>query len=215
MALRIDIINNALVRLGAAPIQSETLTGTDAYVMIYDTVIGALVSRYPWSFQTKFAQLGRLLTPPLSQWQYGYQLPADLLGTPRAVYASVPTGGGWPELPVTAFEIMGDTLFTNETQIWLRYTFALSPARWPGYFTELAVMALAAEYAISVREDAALRNSIRTDVYGSSREQGEGGMLAEAKAIDASSQPSRTLSVVNPLTAGRYTGFSRDGYRCP
>lgn len=201
MTVRIDIINRALLGIGSQPLQSEDVPGADAKIMAYETHVGALVSVYPWSFQTRLKQLGQLSTPPADMWTYAYQLPSDMRGSPRAVYRSMQRFDG----PIQAYELRERQLHTNEPQIWLRYTFDLTPSLWPDYFIACAVIRLAAEYALSVREDSVLRAKLLADLYGSPEMHGEVGMLAAAKNADSQGQPSRLIPAgINPLLAVRF-----------
>lgn len=201
MPTRIAIIDEARVTIGAQALMSEDAKGADSCINQYETHVGALVSNYPWSFQTRLRQLGQLTTPPPALWTYGYQLPSDMTGAPNAVYDS-------PILrqPLTDWERLEDKIYTNATTLWLRYTFILTPNLWPPYFKQLAVMTLAAEFALTIREEPALRGLLRRDVFGPPEQNGEGGMLASARARDARGQPSRSLPVgSNPLVAVRFT----------
>ena len=75
----VQICANALVRLGAEPIQSfddgtQISTTCDS---IYKFKKEYMLAVYPWRFTMKFIQLSRLVTAPTAQWQYQYALPAD------------------------------------------------------------------------------------------------------------------------------------------
>lgn len=200
MTMRIDIINRALIDIGQSPAIEDVPPG-DIYVLQYETHIGALVSAYPWTFQTNLKQLARLAAAPDAQRKYAYDLPSDMSGTPRAVYPS-----SICRTPTQDFEIRKQQLFTDWPEIWLRYTFAPDPARWPGYFTALAVLVMKSVFALSVREDAVLARTFHEQAFGPPQMQGEGGKVAEAKAIDAGGKASDVIAIgSNPLTAVRNT----------
>jgi hypothetical protein len=199
MTTRLDIINRALIEIGQTPVVEDVPPG-DSRVLEYETHIGALVSSYPWTFQTRLVQLARLTASPEAQRQYAYDLPSDMLGTPRAVY---PSSVG--RQPTSDFEIRGRQLYTDHPEIWLRYTQTLQPARWPGYFLGLAVLVMKAQFALSVREDTVLWRQLYELAFGPPQMQGEGGKIAEAKAIDASGKPSDVIAIgSNPLIAVRH-----------
>jgi hypothetical protein len=201
MTTRIDIINLALIDIGAQAVMSEDGPPGDSYARQFDLHVGALASSYPWSFQTRLAQLSRLTAPPEAHWAYMYELPSDMAGSPRAVY---PT----PERrrPTTDYEIRGNRLFTDHPDIWLRYTHGLEPARWPGYFTALAALVMKAQFALSVREDSALWKALTLEAFGAPAQMGEGGKVGEARAIDSGGQPSGVIAIgSNPLVAVRLT----------
>ncbi len=213
MPLRIDTINLALQRLGQPPLQSEAAPNGPAYVAIYNLVIGSLCSEYPWTFQTGFQQLAQLAQPTGNSWLYAYAMPSDLAGTPRALYNSItPYNGGGPiwghdeQTPVTDFEILKGVLYSNETQLWMRYTQAPNPNAWPFFFQELAVKLMMAELAIPVAENAPMREQLIQEIYGPIERQGEGGLIAKCKNLDSQGRASRKLQIgANPLVAVRRT----------
>jgi hypothetical protein len=217
--LRIDLINAALRRIGGSQLQSESSPNGSDYVQIYDAVIGSLCSEYPWTFQLGFQQLAQLTKPTLNRWAFGYALPSDLAGTPRAVFDTITQNiagiyslgvSYWAaqpaEVPVTDFEIYGGVLYANYTQLWMLFSRLPNPNLWPPYFTELATKLLMAEYSIPVREDAPMRAELLREIYGPIEHQGEGGLIAKSKAIDAQGKPSSKMQIgSNPLTAVRFT----------
>ena len=219
-AADIAVINQALIRLGAQSLQSRTAPNGPTYCDIYQPVIEALCAEYPWTFTTGFQQLARRAIPTANRWLYAYVLPADMSGTPLAVFDSIQQNAIWPapggscsdfdlapaDAPVTDFEIMEGSLYANYTQLWMRYIKKPNPAVWPAYFRELVVKLLMAEYAIPVREDMMLRNQLLEEVYGAPDRQGEAGMIAKCKAIDSKGRPSRKIAIgANPLVTVRWT----------
>jgi hypothetical protein len=196
-----DMINLALIDIGATPVQSTDTPPGDVYLRQYEIHVGALVSSYPWTFQTELVSLARLTAPPELHWQYMYELPADMEGAPRAVYNR-------PDLrqPTHDWERRGNRLYSNQPELWLRYTLPPAPQRWPAHFTALAILVLKAQFALSVREDTALWKTLTAMAFGSSEPMGEGGKLGEAKMIDAGGKPSDVIPIgSNPLTAVRFT----------
>jgi hypothetical protein len=200
MTTRADIINRALIEIGATPMQSEAVPPGDAYVLQYETHIGLLVSCYPWTFQTELRQLARLAAPAEAQWAFMYELPPDMKGAPRAVY---PTKDS--RRPTQDYELRNGRLYADHPQVWLRYTVPANPVRWPAYFLSLAVLAMKAQFALSVREDSSLWRTLTEQLYGPAQMMGEGGMLGQAKSIDAGGKPSDVLQIAsNPLVAVRH-----------
>jgi hypothetical protein len=201
----LELINTALVRIGGDTLQSFGSPNGPEYLAIYNAAIGSLCSRYPWTFVQSFQQLARLAAVPVkNRWKYGYALPSDMAGTPLAVYDTINADLGGS--PVTNFEIFGGILYANLDQLWMRYIQQPNPQRWPGYFREMAIKLLMAEYAIPVREDAALRAKLMLELFGPPDCQAEEGLMGEAKANDSKGRPSRTLQIgVNPLVSVRFT----------
>lgn len=201
MTTRIEMINRAAGRIGASRLQSEAAAQAPARIDVYTGVVEDLLSRYPWSFAKIKRQLARLATVPAAHWLYLYQMPSDMLGLPRAVYDSAAEGA----VPITAYELSEAGLASSAEAVWMLYTVNAPPARWPGYFRELITLALAAEFALVLREDNALRNQLRRDCYGDAQMLGEGGLLAQAKNMDAQAQPSVVIPLAgNPLIDVRW-----------
>lgn len=201
---RIDVLNRALTRIGAAALQSDATPAAAPYVQAYEQVIEALLALYPWSFARGLARLNRLVAPPGAHWAYAFDLPPAMLGSPRAVFDSASL-----RTPLMDYELQAsDTarlLLTNASDVWLLYTKRADPGLWPAHFREVAILLLAAEYALAVREDMGLRNQLRTDALGPPQMLGEGGLLAQVKSLDSQAQPSPQAAVgANPLIDARF-----------
>ena len=196
MTTRIELIDDARIAIGAGPLQVETAPGADSAIRIYERITKHLLSSYPWSFGKRKRQLVRLGDDPAQHWKYRFSKPSDMSGVPRAVYDSASEHAS----PISEFEVLEDAIHANAPALWALYVLKADPSQWPGFFTEVVTVALAAEYALSVREDSVLRDKLRRDVYGSPEQQGEGGLLAQAKATDTQGQPApRVMRAYNPL----------------
>lgn len=200
MTTRIALIDGALMRIGAEPLQVETAQGAETHIAVYDSVLRFIVSAHPWSFTTVTRRLSRLTAAPSQHWNYQYQMPTDMIGGPRAVFKVSDK-----RQPFHDYELVGSALATNEAEIWLQYQRLPEIVYWPGYFVELLTVALMAEYALSVREDAVLRERLRGDAFGSPQALGYGGLMGLARAHDGMSKPSPSLSEgESPLIDARY-----------
>lgn len=200
MTNRTDIINRSLVRIGAAPLQSDAVGSASAYVLTYEQVIDALLSLYPWSFARGLARLNRLAAPPGAHWAYAFDLPTAMLGSPRAAFDDATR-----RVPLMDYELQDRLLLTDAPDVWLLFTKRADPGIWPAHFRELAVLLLAAEYALAVREDAVLRERLRADAMGPPQMMGEGGLMARVKSLDSQAQPSPQAAVGNnPLIDARW-----------
>ena len=199
MTIRIDVINTALGRLGAAAIQSESQPRAAKLIRAYDSITNALLSGYPWSFAKRTQQLARLSAAPTAFWAYVFQKPSDMLGSPRAMFAD-PNN----KIPFTAWEAGETGYMSDAEELWAQYTRITPPALWPAHWLEMATVAIMSDYALSVREDKPLQRELRSTVWGNPSAPGEGGLLYECKLIDASSQPAKAfVSSVTPLIAAR------------
>jgi hypothetical protein len=210
---RISIVNRALLRIGANPLQSETTPGADVYLPVYDSVTAAIIGGYPWHWAIRTRQLSRLSADavtgqtPTSPWLHTYHLPSDLLGAPRAVYDRVDT-----KQATTAFELTTGLINGLETPLlraditaaWMKYTCNAHAQWWPAHIAELITLAVAAEFALTIREDAPLRERLRRDVYGDTSSPGDSGLLGQARVLDAQAKPAQALQVSDsPLNQAR------------
>ena len=206
MTTRIEVIDAALSSIGARALMVETARGADARIREYRTLLTGLLSTYPWWWATATRPLTRLIGTPASGMTYGFALPADMLGGPRAAYDAAECRVPYHDWTLQAAPTPHTPaeLHANVEKIWLKYTRDVPPQFWPGYFYALMVKALAGEYALSVREDGPLSDRIKGEVYGTPGQHGEGGLIGQAKAADSQSRPARTLALGgNPLIDAR------------
>lgn len=200
MPTRLQLIQRAQARIGDEPIGSEDDPGADTHIAIYDGVVEDLLSRYPWTFATVTRRLTRLTAVPPAHWAYYYQLPADMIGAPRAVYDRDDM-----RIPFTGYEITENRLASSAEKIWLRHTKNAHPGAWPGYFTELATTALMSALALSVREDSVLAARLDERAFGPSHMLGTGGLMGQARGLDAQAMPSPVVSEGHsPLVTARF-----------
>lgn len=201
MALsRIEIIDTALVALGAEPLQSESAAGSDTHIKTFDSIVGYCLTVNPWHWNTVTRQLPRLSEAPLRYWRYQYERPADMLGAPRAYYNSSTC-----RQPFTDVELNDGTIQTNAEQLWLKHDKRSAPATWPAYFVTLIETALQARFALSIREDATLANLLEQRAFGTPQEMRRGGLMGVALDIDAQAKPSPKIGEGrNPLISARW-----------
>lgn len=190
---RIDRINNALVRIGALPVLSDDIPAARPHVEIHDAVLGRLASQ-PLSFLRSTRRLVQRDGKPEGIWLYAYDMPAESMGPPRAVYYDLDLD------PLQEWDIEETRLLANKPQIWATITTLANVARWPGDFVELVNLGLMAEFALSVREDRALHDRIYQKAFGTPRENGMGGLFATVLENDAQGTPSTPVGGgYNPL----------------
>ncbi len=206
MTTRIDIIDAALASIGAKALQSEAARGAPERLREYETLLSGLLS-HPYYFSTRTRQLARLAGAAPLHWSYRYGLPADMLGGPRAAYDRPDCRVPFHDFDLTASDTSGQPaeLVTHADAVWLRYTINILPQFWPGYFRQAFTRALAAQYALSVREDTVLHREIKLDAYGSPAEGGGGGLIGRAQSLDAQAKPAPSLALgANPLIDVRH-----------
>jgi hypothetical protein len=180
----LSICSDALILLGAAPISSFS-EGTDsaqACDRLYPDLRDTLLSSYEWTWSVKKVQLARLLTGPVNEWTYAYQLPSDMLSGVLAVRETTYAG----ELPIRyGWEILGDQLVTNLETVYIDYQAVISESKMPRYFVRLLRTAMAAELGMVVTDQINKADYFRQLAYGSPGENGRGGLFRDATNIDA------------------------------
>lgn len=148
MALNdVALCSRALIRIGAAPI-TGFLDGTaEAEIAgaLYAPVRDALLSAYAWSFASGQVALAQLDMPPLADYQYAYQLPADFL---RALSAGAGARGRGLN-----YRIARGQLHTNSPTCVLTYVFRPQEEEFPPYFDQALIARLSAEFTIPVTEN--------------------------------------------------------------
>lgn len=194
----VEIINRALARIGCLPIQSVLAPGPPGTqpVRTYHSILEDLLSKYPWHFTKRFSALNKLTEAPPLGWTAQFQLPAGRLTLPRGYFESASS-----DQPTTRVQIAGNAVYARSLTLYAEWQAKPDPNDWPGHFRELMVLALAAEFALEIREDPQLRSELRRDCYGSPQDQGLGGQFKVSSDLDASSNPSpQPAGGANPLT---------------
>jgi len=197
---RIEVIDTSLVQIGAEPLQSESAAGAETHILTFNSIVGYCLSMNPWHWNTVTRQLPRLDAAPLRYWRYQYERPADMLGAPRAYYASADG-----RQPFTDVELNDGTIQTNAEQLWLKMDKRSTPDTWPAYFVTLIETALQARFALSVREDSALSERLEQRAFGTPQEDRRGGLMGQALGLDAQSKPSPRINMGrDPFTSARW-----------
>jgi hypothetical protein len=196
----VDVLNACLALNGGTPVESRDDPDAVAAWASYDEAVGRVLGGYPWKFLRVTRALARDATPASAQWSYSFQVPADLSGHPRAVYA---TADG--RVPFTEWERAGDKILSHEPSLWMRYgRTTAGPDEWPPPVAACIRAALRGELALAIREDARLREAFLVQAFGSPSEGGRGGLYGQARTLDAQAEPSTVLAMGrNPLITAR------------
>lgn len=187
----VSICSDALILLGAKPISSFN-DGTDesnTADRLYPDVRDSVLSMHPWSFAYKKVKLARLVTTPVSEWKYEYQLPGDRLGNPRAVFET----SNLYARPVKEWEIQGDKLITNYEEVYIDYPYQTPEFAMPQYFVQLLKYAMAWHLAQPVTEQEAKAQYWQGVAFGGPSENGRGGFFRQAANIDGQGQPPQVI----------------------
>ena len=144
MSSKIDMINQGLVLIGDKPLNSLTETRRAAVVanQIYDQVFEGELNKHRWGFARTIFQLNQLAgEPPLDEFKFRYQLPADLLVAVRTI-------------PLE-FNYMryGYEIYSNQPKLKLDYIRKVTEAELPSYFVRLMGYALGRDLATAIRDE--------------------------------------------------------------
>jgi hypothetical protein len=188
----VSICSDALVMLGAGVISSleEGTPAATACSRLYPGLKDTLLSRYPWSWSIRKVQVARLVTTPINEWKYAYQLPGDMLTGVLAVFDSAsdvarPINHGW--------EVYGSQLYTNLETVYIDYQKTVTETSMPPYFVRLLRIAMASELAIVITDQVQKMEYLRGIAFGTPGENGRGGLFREAVNIDSRGQLTKSI----------------------
>lgn len=174
----IDIINRALVRVGAGRIASLTDGSTEAATAAeeYEPLVRAKLTEHRWRFATAQWSLNRLTATPEGRWEHAWQAPPDALLINAVTERDT----------LVPFDRYGDKIFTQRDGVLVAdYCFRPDESRWPPYFASSVSAELAYAFALSIARD----NSL-ADTLGRRLER----TWAMARLADSQQQSTRRLS---------------------
>ena len=163
----IDIINKALVLLGANTISSisEGTAESTAVSVVYDSARQACLRIHPWNFATKEAELAAVSGGSDYKHAYQFNLPSDAIRL-LTVYND------------PSYKLKGRSIYSNFNSCNIRYIFDNTDvASWDSSFCDVVSYRIASELAYSLTKSTSLSQAM---------EQQFARRVIEAKAIDAS-----------------------------
>lgn len=188
-ALDVSIASRSLVLLGEEPISSfDQSSAAQTAGELYPSTRAAVLTCYPWACTKHKMQLNRLSAPPDSQWSYAFKLPPGFL---RLIAAYPSAGVG--VAPIDAYEIFGNDLLTNVTDVWLDYQRVVDESAWPPYVRKLMEYAFASELAMPVTDQVSKADYWERKAWGNPAEGLKGGWFRIATTAEAQGQPSSSL----------------------
>lgn len=188
----LSICSDALIMLGANALSSfnEGTTAATVADRLYDDIKSSLLVTYPWSFTLKKVELARLVTAPLNEWTYAYQLPTDRVNAPRSVYYSDGIG-----VPTTSqFQIFGDKLYADHETILIDYQYDPGESYYPKHFVQLLKYYLAWHFAEPVTDQASKAQYWQAVATGQPSENGRGGAFRQAVNVDGAANSSPAIT---------------------
>jgi len=176
MTSKIEIINNALLLVGAETLQTLTDSSREARVAasVYDTTKEDIISRHPWNFSLGQVQLAQVAATPLFGFDHAYQLPVD----PKAIRVIK------KNTPRNDYRLLEDKLYTDDNQVEILYQFDPGEQNYPSYFRRLLEYELAKMFAFALMQD---------ETQGQVFEGLMTRQMRAARTIDSQSSPSREM----------------------
>lgn len=206
---RVNIASQALARLGELQITSfeEDSDAAEKVRLMYEPLVQALFAAYIWQFAlTRETLQEDAAAKPSSGWNRAFLMPelgAERVGSPRRVYGSA----GIYARPLLHYDIWQRWVVTNSDTCVIEYVRRQPETLWPGYFTTLAVEALAARLALPVTENASKEEWHDRIAYGTPQENRKGGLMAAAMSADSTgTAPQSLLDDDDAMTAARFGG---------
>ena len=174
-ATDIQIASNALLLLGHEPIANfeEPTAGATIAANLYDSSYKSMLTTYRWRFATRSSvQLARLTTPSDENFEFSFQLPADLLYLQRVTERNL------------NYEIYEDKLHTNQTTVSIDYTYNIAADKLPAYYVKSLEFFLSTQFALSLTGDLNKMKAFeKAYVY----------QLRQAKFADGTQRPSASF----------------------
>lgn len=203
MALtKYEVCSLALTELGLRPIQTfEDQTNVEPARVcgtLWDHYSAFLQSIFPWRFNMLKQQLSRNLAPPLNEWQYSFDKPANLL-TLHAIFDNTAVGS----MAYGNYELFESNIYSDRDELWADFQISKESQFWPKYFEEFAVMAFAAKLAPILTDKQNIADDKRVLAWGQPSEKLRGGLAGLALGIDAKQAPSEPVNS-NPFVEARF-----------
>lgn len=172
---KVQIISQVGIALSNGPVND--LLSKEPFVVnavaAYDLISESILAQHNLRFATRAQQLNVLVgIPILKEWRFILELPADYLAMDRVE----------PNVNYEIFE--NKQMYTNIDDLIAVYRFVPDVSRFPVYFVEYLIYAIAKHLAISTAQKEAFEV-----VYTAERERS----LAAALFTDAQSHPNRGI----------------------
>jgi len=183
----IDMASNALILLGDNPIASFSDAGAGAQTAanLYPSAYEQFLSEHPWSFALKELELSRLSQAPddLTNFQYAYQMPSDLIRL-------------WKLMPHSFYTIVGSYLYSNENELLARYVYKIAETLLPPHAVVALQYKLAADFSMAITESISMAEAFEKQYRR---------YLSIARSVDSQGRPQVPI-VDSPFVDVRLSG---------
>lgn len=181
MATDVSICSNALLMLGAKPINSlvAAAEGNADRVLLaanlWPSVRDDLLRAHPWNCAVKRVLLAPEATPPAFDYQASFLLPGDWMRTLRIGTKHVPLD----------FRQEGRRILADTDQLPLVYVYQNEDVgSWDGALVDVATRRMAAAMAYAITQSASLRDQMNSEAEVA---------FKRAKAVDGQDEPPQTM----------------------
>lgn len=183
-----EVVNNALIFLGVAPIANLDEDGSDTAIAARTVFAAALretLRAHPWNFAIGRQKLAALADAPTFGWTYQFQLPADCLRV-------LSVGKG-----ITSWRVEGKRILADTAALDLRYVRKVDELiEWD----DLAAAALARNLAAKLCYPITKSTSLMDAQWGMYT-----AVLKQARGIDALEEPAEDIEEEVGLIAARFS----------
>jgi len=195
----INICSNALLRIGADPINAFTDGNSKNEIArgrlcenLWPSTRDSLLRSHPWNCAVKRLKLAPLSAAPAFNYTKQFQLPADWLRT--LDINDVPTND-------YDFRMEGGKILVNTDTLNLRYIFRNEePSSWDALLVECAELLMAGAIAYPITKSMSLKQELRAEAAR---------LLKQARAVDGQEESQQTFGdspLLNSRYANIYTG---------
>lgn len=203
---QLTLINAACAQIGADPIDAlddDTPSG-QAAALIYDSLLGYCVGLFEWPFALATRQLSqRAGVTPLSGYTTVYALPADRIEEP----VKAGPRADWPRQHFTDYTLQGGDLHCDQDTMYALIRTLPLPIQMSSTFRKTFQHGLAAELAMAIASDKALKSALWNEAFGPPTANGCGGLMGSAIQAARKSQPTfGPFTNSDPLTAAHVSG---------
>jgi hypothetical protein len=174
-----DILNNALTRIGSAPVTNIDDDTNNARVLsrVYELSLRSILGECKWNFATKRALLS--VSTDTLEWYdtgmiYVYIKPIDMI----RIHSTNQPDAAWRE--------EGDYIISDTQGLGVRYVYFLdTPSKYPAYFVDAFVDKLCSDIAFMIVNSSTLGDKFKT-IY-------EKVTMPKATAMNAQTGDQQTL----------------------
>lgn len=208
----IKVCSNALTLVGAPEItdftSDENQPRGGVCSRLYGTFKKAVLARHPWKFAMKKQQLSLDEISPINQWANQFFFPGDRLANASFKLFDTDDVGA---LPFRNFEILGERIMTDVSELWADYVHNAAESLWPEDFVEFIEVAFAARIIIQIKGEGSrsFRNDLMIEAYGDrDPNKGTGGLYQQVKTANLIGSPVIPFGD-NTLISARFGGLSQ------